>query len=662
MKEQLSREMFWFRLGSLLVLLAFCLLSGSTPLSTAQVAQGNRQLDRKTSNRAGERRVALVIGNGAYQNASRLANPVNDAADVAAALRELGFELVGGRAHVNQNADQMKRLIVDFGEMLSRGGVGLFYYAGHGVQSQGHNYLIPVEANLLKEKTLEFDAVDVNRVLAQMDAAGNGFNIVILDACRNSPFSRSWRDASQGLAQVNASEGTLIAYATSPGRVASDGVGRNGTYTAELLRQMRKPSVTVEEMFKAVRVGVKAATKDQQTPWESSSLVGVFCFAGGCGNSGAAKNTAGDANLSAVSRVDAPAFELSYWDSIKNSTDANDFKAYLEKYPSGQFVDLANNRIKSLEGSSKLEPKSSITSDATELAFWDSIKNSTNVEDFRAYLKKYPSGAFVDLANNRISSLEAASRSQPSSAPRTFSVHVRADSANNGWTNTHLVVRRGQRIRINASGRVSLGKNRFSTPDGLPNAPDRDKLMRDQPTGGLIAVVGDDNDDFIFVGSGREFVPQRDGVLFLGVNEGNLDDNSGSYDVAIEAEAVSNVNSPANTPRSGGQVINEQNSKFFKGTYGYGSWAGSSFDPVTLEVSAQKTQKIFFHNEPDDGRGYEATCAQFVEAHVMGSSIYDIRKPEDSKVKGLDKRRFNAESPSAAASALEAIRAVCIGK
>ena len=118
-----------------------------------------------------------------------------------------------------------------------------------------------------------------------------------------------------------------------------------------------------------------------------------------------------------------------------------------------------------------------------------------------------------------------------------INVKVRADNASNGWTNSGLVVRRGQRLRISATGRVSLGSNRFATPDGLPNIPDRDKLMRNQPTGGLIAVIGDDNDDFIFVGRGRDFVAQRDGVLYLGVNEGNLGDNSGNFDVVIEAEA-----------------------------------------------------------------------------------------------------------------------------
>ena len=127
-----------------------------------------------------------------------------------------------------------------------------------------------------------------------------------------------------------------------------------------------------------------------------------------------------------------------------------------------------------------------------------------------------------------------------STSPTFFQINVkvRADNTSNGWTNTGLVVRRGQRLRINATGRVSLGNSRFSTPDGLPNITDRDKLMRNQPTGGLILVIGDDNDDFIFVGRSRDFVAQRDGVLFLGVNEGNLSDNSGLYEVVIEAEAA----------------------------------------------------------------------------------------------------------------------------
>jgi hypothetical protein len=126
------------------------------------------------------------------------------------------------------------------------------------------------------------------------------------------------------------------------------------------------------------------------------------------------------------------------------------------------------------------------------------------------------------------------------SSPNFFQINtrVRGDATTNGWTNTGLVVRRGQRIRITATGNVNLGAGRVSTPAGIRTLPDRDKLMKDEPTGGLIAVIGDDNDEFIFIGRSREFTAQRDGVLFLGVNEGNLNDNTGSFDAVIEAEAV----------------------------------------------------------------------------------------------------------------------------
>src|SRR5262245_29497637 len=142
---------------------------------------------------------------------------------------------------------------------------------------------------------------------------------------------------------------------------------------------------------------------------------------------------------------------------------------------------------------------------------------------------------------NNVPTSSQSNNSQPTSNNPTFfqiNVRVRADNASNGWTNSGLVVRRGQRLRINATGRISLGGNRSATPDGVQSMVDRDKLMRTQPTGGLIAVIGDDNDEFIFIGRGRDFVAQRDGVLFLGVNEGNLADNTGAFDVVIEAEAT----------------------------------------------------------------------------------------------------------------------------
>src|SRR6266498_514012 len=202
-----------------------------------------------------------------------------------------------------------------------------------------------------------------------MDDAQNGLNIVILDACRNNPFARSFRSASDGLAQVDAPTGTLIAYATAPGRVASDGTGQNGLYTFELLKQMQMPGVSITDMFMLVRAEVMKQTGNKQVPWEASSLVGSFYFAGTTPDSAPATNTA---------KIDPVAFELSYWDTIKNSANTEDFKAYLERYPQGQFAELAKNRIASLSTATKPAETStpSTSGGASELAFWDSIKNS----------------------------------------------------------------------------------------------------------------------------------------------------------------------------------------------------------------------------------------------------------------------------------------------
>jgi hypothetical protein len=279
-----------------------------------------------------ERRVALVIGNSAYKD-SPLLNPVNDARAMAHALRNLGFEVLYGE---NLPQNDMKRNIRVFGEKIRTGGVGLFYYAGHGIQIRGINYLIPVAAMITKEEEVEYESVDIGLVLAQMEAARNQLNIVILDACRNNPFARSFRSAQKGLASIDAPSGTLLAYATAPGSVASDGAGENGLYTQEILKNMRLPGVSIEQVFKQVRIGVQDKTQGKQVPWESSSLVGDFYFSG----VGSVSVTVNKVDP----KIDPAASELSYWETIKNSTDAEDFKSYLAKYPNGQFADLARRR------------------------------------------------------------------------------------------------------------------------------------------------------------------------------------------------------------------------------------------------------------------------------------------------------------------------------
>jgi len=241
-------------------------------------AQKTRELMQEDADRKPQKRTALVIGNANYTIARKLDNPSNDAIDMADSLRGLGFEVVSG---TNLNLKQMNDKVREFGDKLkANGGVGLFYYAGHGIQVSGRNYLIPVEAAIPREDEVDFNALNLDLVLRKMGSANNGLNIVILDACRNNPFARSWSrgDDEGGLAQISAPTGTFIAYATSPDKTASDGTGRNGLYTAELLKVMKQPGMKIEETFKEVRKGVSKSSGGKQIPWDSSSLSGDFYF------------------------------------------------------------------------------------------------------------------------------------------------------------------------------------------------------------------------------------------------------------------------------------------------------------------------------------------------------------------------------------------------
>ena len=220
-----------------------------------------------------ERRTALVIGNGSY-NSGPLKNPANDASDMAALLKKLGFSVTLKK---NVGLQEMEEAFEAFGNQLKRGGVGLFYYAGHGVQVSGANYLLPIGAKINKVADVKYQAVDANKILDEMATANNGLNIVMLDACRDNPFGRSFRNASRGLAIVSsAPSGTFISYSTSPGNVARDGDGRNSPYTAALLKYLQSPGLSISDVFINVRAKVKKETG--QVPWELSSLEGQFYF------------------------------------------------------------------------------------------------------------------------------------------------------------------------------------------------------------------------------------------------------------------------------------------------------------------------------------------------------------------------------------------------
>ncbi|WP_395020716.1 SUMF1/EgtB/PvdO family nonheme iron enzyme [Dongia sp.] len=298
-------------------------------------------------------RVALVIGNSRYGGEiGDLANPANDARLMAETLRKLGFTVI---ERIDADQKQMQRAVVDFGKSLSQAGseaTGLFYYAGHGLQVDGENYLIPVNAAIKDERDVEVEAVASNLVLKQMDFAGNAVNIVILDACRNNPLSRSFRSQVSGLAEPRRKpRGSFIAYSTAPGDVAADGASRNSPYTRALVDAIQKPGAALEEIFRDVRSSVMAATQQKQVPWDSSSLTAPFYFIP------PTETAAAEAPVAPAPAPsgDSKAVELAYWNSIANSSNPAMFERYLKRFPNGEFADLAAAKLEELQQSAAAE-------------------------------------------------------------------------------------------------------------------------------------------------------------------------------------------------------------------------------------------------------------------------------------------------------------------
>jgi uncharacterized caspase-like protein len=223
---------------------------------------------------AAEQRVALVIGNDAYP-AAPLRNPVNDARAVAKTLNQLGFQVL---LKTNLSQKSMIEALREYSNRLKEGDVALFYYSGHGMQVKGRNFLIPIDADIRSEDEVPYLSFDVSQVLDKLEFARSRVNIVILDACRNNPFIRTFRSARVGLAQMDAPGGTVVAFSTAPGSEARDGDADFGTYTRHLIAQLPTPGLPLEVMFRRVREGVRAETDNRQTPWEQSSLTGDFFF------------------------------------------------------------------------------------------------------------------------------------------------------------------------------------------------------------------------------------------------------------------------------------------------------------------------------------------------------------------------------------------------
>ncbi|MGD0399870.1 MAG: SUMF1/EgtB/PvdO family nonheme iron enzyme [Syntrophobacteraceae bacterium] len=264
------------KLLSILVLASICLGMLFAPSHAAN----DRGIIRRgeTSALTGDS-VALVIGNAAYKNATPLSNTINDAVVMADALKSLGFELVGGKAQTNLDKAGLDNVIRKFGESIRGKRVAFLYYSGHGVQMDGRNYLIPTSANVVSKTDVKYELVNVDNVLEDMNASGTKINIIVLDACRNNPFGdKGLRGTESGLAVMDAPSGTMIAYATGPGKTAADGTGKNSPYTESLARVITKPGLDIEDVFREVGKDVQTKTGGVQVPWKMDSLTEKFYF------------------------------------------------------------------------------------------------------------------------------------------------------------------------------------------------------------------------------------------------------------------------------------------------------------------------------------------------------------------------------------------------
>ncbi|KIC20225.1 peptidase C14, caspase catalytic subunit p20 [Leisingera sp. ANG-Vp] len=347
-----------------------------------------------------EPRIALVIGNSAYDGVAPLDNPVNDARLMSVKLAELGFDVT----RVTDGSQiQMKRAIAQFGRKLRSAGkdaTGLFYYAGHGVQSFGANYLLPTDIALSDAADLDLLAIEAKSVLHQMASAQNTTNIVILDACRDNPFQGLPGLDDNGLAEMKAPVGTFLAYSTEPGGVALDGETGNSPFTASLASHLTAPGLPVEQLFKRVRVEVLQQTSGLQIPWDTSSLVRNFAF------------------MPQLEPIDAQAEALA-WQTVSAARDAVQLMLFLRAYPKSSFEPEARSLLQTViaETMHPSAPPAPVSppppagqpgqaAQADEQAIFDMAALDDTVGAYQMYLDSYPQGSFAAKAADRIAALQ----------------------------------------------------------------------------------------------------------------------------------------------------------------------------------------------------------------------------------------------------------------
>jgi len=306
---------------------------------------------------AQDKRVALVIGNGAYRETAQLPNPRNDALDMSGALRRLGFQVLEG---LDLEKRQMERLIREFDQQLEGATLALFFYAGHGVQVAGQNHLVPIDARLAAEGDIDFESLSLNLILTRMERRAKT-SLVLLDACRDNPLARNLartmgtrsQSVGQGLAEVRTGLGSLISFSTQPGNVALDGTGRNSPYTAALLRHLEAPGRDVLSSLAAVRGEVVAATGGKQVPWEHTSLLGPVVLRAGGATPAAPPSAASPAPAPSAS-VEAAAADA--WPHVRDSSDIAVLEAFIRRFGNSFYGDMARIRLDGVRKTAVVAP------------------------------------------------------------------------------------------------------------------------------------------------------------------------------------------------------------------------------------------------------------------------------------------------------------------
>ena len=420
-------------------------------------------------------RMALVIGNARYPH-SPLDNPVNDAEAIAGQLKATGFDV---SIQLDTGRETLIKAIVDYVTRLAaRKAVGLFYFAGHGAQLAWRNYLIPVDAVIRSQSDIAPQSVELNILLQGLGKAANPMNVVILDACRDNPFGKAMPLDQKGLSQFDAPLGSLLAYATSPGNVASDGAGANGLYTESLLAELKVPGAKIEDVFKRVRLAVRRRSNGRQVPWESTSLEEDFYFQP-------------PKTIRKLSDTEAGKLfeeELAIWERIKGATEPAPLEDYLRNHPSGVFSEVAQFRLDhvlSLRGEKKI-----VAADAPDNPFsrgtgrldirynigdryqYREVDPDTKAEK-RTYTFRVTAVSDTDVTFNDgrlVIDLLGNSRKQPDGDEVTQSqYYVPEYSVGKKWTTRYKIVRPDGRVfygeyvfRVTGRGMVSVPAGEFN--------------------------------------------------------------------------------------------------------------------------------------------------------------------------------------------------------